>query len=72
MVEEDGVNRMGVDMGVGDGKELFQSEPFRWDSAPQEIDVNVDGVKVLRLEISGNAPRKSLNSVDLADIRLEK
>jgi hypothetical protein len=56
----------------GDGKELFQSPPFRWDSAPQDIDVNVEGVKVLRLEIAGNAPRQSLNSVDLADIRLEK
>jgi predicted peptidase len=56
----------------GDGKELFHSEPFRWDSAPQEINVNVEGVKVLRLEISGNAPRQSLNSVDFAEIRLEK
>jgi hypothetical protein len=57
----------------GDGKELFRSEPFRWDSPPTELNVGVSGVRTLRLEALGDAPwDDSVRSVDWADVRLEK
>ena len=57
----------------GDGKELFRSPPFRWDSRPAELDVDVTGVKVLRLEVANETKWFcAASSVDWADARLEK
>ncbi len=57
----------------GDGKELFRSGPVRWDSAPQPLDVDVSGVKRLRLEVANDATWFcAASSIDWADLRLER
>jgi pimeloyl-ACP methyl ester carboxylesterase len=57
----------------GDGKELYRSEPFTYDSAPKELDVDVTGVSILRLEVVlGAAPWDAVASADWAELRLER
>jgi predicted esterase len=57
----------------GDEKELFRSAPFRWDGGPLPLDVDVTGVRTLRLEVMNEtAWFCAATSVDWADIRLEK
>jgi len=57
----------------GDGRELCRSEPFRWDSAPRPLDVDISGVKVLRLEVTNKSTwHCAASSIDWADLRLEK
>jgi len=56
----------------GDGRELYRSEPFRYDSPPRELTVDVAGVKRLRLELSGEARFNGAASCDWCDIRLDK
>jgi hypothetical protein len=56
----------------GDGKELYRSEPMRWDSAPRGLDVDVKGVQVLRLEVANETTWFcAASSVDWADLHLE-
>lgn len=57
----------------GDGRELFRSEAFRWDSRPRPLDVDVRGVKVLRLEVANETTWFcAASSVNWADLWLEK
>ena len=58
---------------LGDGKPLYRSPVFRWDSKPVDVDVPVEGVRVLELRVANDdwwAP--DVDSVDWADVRLEK
>jgi len=57
----------------GDGKQLFRSPVFRWDSKPLEMAVDVTGVKTLRLEVGQRSWRdNAADSVNWAGLRLEK
>jgi hypothetical protein len=57
----------------GDGKELWRSKPVRWDGAPQALDVDVTGVKVLRLETANETTWFcAATSANWADVRLER
>jgi len=57
----------------GDGKELYRSPTFRWDSPPVEMDVDVSGVKTLELEVANETTwHNAASSVNWAGIRLEK
>ena len=57
----------------GDGKELFRSATFRWNSPPAEMDVDVRGVKALELEVANETTwHNAASSVNWADVRLEK
>jgi len=57
----------------GDGKELYRSPTFRWDSAPAEMDVDITGVKMLELRVANEATwRNAASSANWADVRLEK
>jgi predicted esterase len=58
----------------GDGRVLYQSPVMRWDSPPATIDVDVAGVKSLRLEVRNESMWNFYygTSVDWADVRLEK
>lgn len=57
----------------GDGKELFRSKPVRWDSPPLPINVDIAGVKVLRLEVENETLWFwAASSVNWADVRLER
>ncbi|MGE5608695.1 MAG: NPCBM/NEW2 domain-containing protein, partial [Bacillota bacterium] len=56
----------------GDGKELFRSAAFRVDSGPKEIDVDVTGVRRLRLELTGEGRFNAATSCDWCGARLER
>lgn len=57
----------------GDGKELYHSPIFRWDSKPVEMDVDIKGVKILELRIGNESTwYNAASSLNWADIRLEK
>jgi len=57
----------------GDGKELYRSPTFRWDSGPVEMDVDVAGVRMLELEVANETTwHNAASSVNWAGIRLEK
>jgi hypothetical protein len=57
----------------GDGKELVRSKPVRWDSRPADLNVDVTGVRVLRLEVANETTWFcAADSADWADLRLEK
>ena len=58
---------------AGDGKQLYRSPTFRWDSAPVEMDVGVAGVKTLELKVANEvAWHNAASSVDWAGLRLER
>jgi pimeloyl-ACP methyl ester carboxylesterase len=59
---------------LGDSKELYRSQPFTWASAtPRELDVDVSGVKLLRLEVvAQTSPMDAVQSADWAELRLER
>jgi len=73
-LEEKHKKRTGVYFAVrGDGKELFRSDVFRWDSGPADIDIDVTDVKTLELEVGRTSWRdNAADSVNWADLRLEK
>jgi len=58
---------------LGDGKKLYRSRRFKWDSQPEDIDIDISGVKILGLQVGQTAKffHRS-DSVDWADLRLEK
>jgi dienelactone hydrolase len=58
----------------GDGKVLFRSNPMRWDSPPAALDVDLSGVKVLRLEAANESMWNFWwpTSLNWADVRLER
>ena len=57
----------------GDGKELYKTPEFRWDSKHLDIDINIEGVKELELQVSNAGTwHYKVDSVNWADIRLEK
>ncbi len=57
----------------GDGKELFRSETFHWDSGPQRMEVDVSGVQELELQVTNETTwHCAASSVDWANLRLEK
>ena len=73
MTAEDKRNVMFVMAIEGDGRELFRSEPFLWDSPPVEIDLDIAGVKTLRLSVVNRSREvyKKL-SINWADLRIER
>ena len=57
----------------GDGRELYRSPTFGWDSGPVEMDVDVSGVTTLELEVANEATWfNAARSADWADLRLER
>jgi dienelactone hydrolase len=57
----------------GDGKQLYRSPTFRWDSRPVDMDVDVSGVKELELEVGNEVTwHNAARSVDWADLRFER
>ena len=57
----------------GDGKVLYDSPVFQWDTPPSELDVDVDGVKKLELLVIRKADwHNAATSINWADLRLEK
>lgn len=57
----------------GDGKELYRSPTFLWNSGPVEMDVDVTGVKRLELEVANEVTwHSAASSVNWANVRLEK
>jgi predicted esterase len=57
----------------GDGKELYRSPEFTYGSKPAALDVDVTGVKTLRLELGvAGAGMDAVASADWADLRLER
>ena len=57
----------------GDGEELYRSPTFRWDSEPVDMDVDVDGVKILELRVANETTwHNAASSVNWANVRLEK
>ncbi len=58
---------------LGDGKELYRSPMFEKNVPPEEIDIDVAGVKTLRLEVARKYQLGYLgSSVNWADLRMEK
>jgi hypothetical protein len=55
----------------GDGRELYRSPTVRCDSPALDVDVELAGVQVLRLEVDRGPGRLAVRSVNWADIRLE-
>ena len=57
----------------GDGEELYRSPVFRSASKPVKIDVDIAGVKALRLQVANEAVwHNAASSINWANIRLEK
>lgn len=57
----------------GDGKPLYRSPTFRWDSKPVALDLDIAGVKTLELEVGNEVTwHSAASSVNWADLRLEK
>ena len=57
----------------GDGRQLYRSPTFHWDSPPAEMDVDVAGVKLLELEVGNEATwHCAASSVNWADVRLTR
>lgn len=57
----------------GDGRELFKSEVFQWDTPPKEMDVSVEGINRLRLEVINEGQADSAaESANWVDLRLVK
>ena len=57
----------------GDGRELYRSPTFHWDSKPVDMDVDVSGVDLLTLEVANETTwHCAASSADWADLRLEK
>ena len=56
----------------GDGKELYHSPEFTPTAKPVALDVDVTGVKQLRLEVNTQTPFDAVGSADWADLRLER
>ena len=54
----------------GDGKRLYSSEWLQWDSRPVDVEVDIKGVKTLRLEVDCSAQRWLVGSADWADARV--
>jgi len=54
----------------GDGKRLYSSEWLQWDSRPVDVEVEIRGVKALRLEVDCSASRWLVGSADWADARV--
>jgi len=59
---------------LGDGRELYRSPTFRWNSDPVDIDVDIHGVKDLELRVANEVLMRhcAVSSVNWADLRLEK
>ena len=57
----------------GDGKELYRSPLFKWNSPPVELDVDISGVEELEIEVTNEHKLWTAEkSVNWADVRLEK
>lgn len=57
----------------GDGKKLYESDLFQYDSPPAELDVDVTDVKTLELKSSVGAKwLNRISSIDWADFRVER
>jgi hypothetical protein len=57
---------------LGDGKRLYQSESLKWSSNPAVADLNVAGVKKLRLVVDASGARWHLGSAAWGDLRLTR
>jgi len=58
---------------VGDGKQLYQSPTFSWNSQPATLDVDIEGVNTFEIRVSNKSlMHYRLDSVNLAAIRLER
>jgi hypothetical protein len=56
----------------GDDKELYRSKAFKWGSKPETIEVEISGIKQLRLEVESSQDDNGVASVDWAELRLER
>jgi len=56
----------------GDGRRLYSSEWLRWSSRPAKVEVDIKGVKSLRLEVDCSASRWLVGSADWANARVSK
>ncbi|HOS43162.1 MAG TPA: NPCBM/NEW2 domain-containing protein, partial [Armatimonadota bacterium] len=57
----------------GDGIALFTSAPFSLNSPPKSLDVDIAGVRALRLEIlNATAGYPAIRSIDWAEVRVER
>lgn len=59
---------------LGDGEELYRSPMLTWESTgPVTLDVDITGVKTLRLEVgSGSTWHSVVSSMNWGEVRLEK
>jgi len=58
---------------VGDGRRLYRSPTFLWDSPPVDIDVDIEGIRLLELQVGNEAMWQfRVDSVNWADVRLER
>ena len=55
---------------TGDGKRLYSSEWLKWNSKPVKVEVDIKGVKALRLEVDCSASRWLVWSCDWAEARV--
>jgi hypothetical protein len=56
----------------GDGKRLYSSEWLKWNSKPVAVEVDIKGVKTLRLEADCSLSRWLVGSADWAEARVSK
>ncbi len=56
----------------GDGKRLYSSEWLKWNSKPVAVEVDIKGVKTLRLEADCSLSRWLVGSSDWAEARVSK
>jgi len=56
----------------GDGKRLYSSEWLKWSSPAAEVEVEIKGVKALRLEVDCSASRWLVGSADWAEARVSR
>ncbi|NQT88642.1 NPCBM/NEW2 domain-containing protein, partial [bacterium] len=56
----------------GDGKRLYASPWLRWNSQPAKLDVDIRGVKTLRLQVECSAKRWLVGSADWVDARVSR
>ena len=54
----------------GDGKRLYSSEWLQWNSMPVKVEVDIKGVKALRLDVDCSASRWLVGSCDWAEARV--
>ena len=71
--EEDKQNTRMIFKVLGDGEELYVSEPFEYGDQAKKLNVPISSVKILTLVVHNEAPStRSILSANWADLRLER